>query len=116
MYSNLENLLFLTIHAYSEWNKVKFFWKNVQNLCEMPKYRKDIYEMGLPKPMYITCSNFQDFHNITVYEPCNYASNVAYFHVVTQICAHKPLWFLPYDHVKALLQGIVLCSHADMRA
>ena len=28
----------------------------------------------------------QDFHNITIYEPCNYASNVAYYHVVTQIC------------------------------
>jgi hypothetical protein len=44
---------------------------------------------------------------MTVYEPCNYASNVAYYHVVTQICAHAQLWYLPHDHVKAILQGTI---------
>merc|ERR1712107_13930 len=47
----------------------------------------------------------QDFHNITIYEPCNYVSNVAYYHVVTQICKHKGHWNMPNDHVRALLQG-----------
>ena len=28
----------------------------------------------------------QEYHNIGIYEPCNYASNVAYYHVATQIC------------------------------
>jgi len=47
----------------------------------------------------------QNFHNMTIYEPCNYASNVAYYHVVTQICKHKDLWNMPQDYVKAILQG-----------
>ncbi|XP_023321882.1 uncharacterized protein LOC111696503 [Eurytemora carolleeae] len=48
---------------------------------------------------------YQNFHNITIYEPCNYASNVAYYHVVTQICQHKDLWSMPKENVRALLQG-----------
>jgi len=31
----------------------------------------------------------QNYHNIGIYEPCNYASNVAYYHVVTSICKYQ---------------------------
>ena len=34
--------------------------------------------------------------NMPIYEPCNYASNVAYYHTVTEICA-KQDWALPRD-------------------
>jgi len=49
----------------------------------------------------------QEFHNMTIYEPCNYASNVAYYHVATQICQHKDLFDMPPDYVKGLVQGFV---------
>jgi hypothetical protein len=28
----------------------------------------------------------QDFHNMTIYEPCNYASNMAYYHMTNELC------------------------------
>eukprot|EP00095_Tigriopus_kingsejongensis_P008144 maker-scaffold196_size269943-snap-gene-1.33 protein:Tk08144 transcript:maker-scaffold196_size269943-snap-gene-1.33-mRNA-1 annotation:"hypothetical protein AURANDRAFT_63034" len=37
----------------------------------------------------------QIFHNVTIYEPCNYASNVPYYHVTTQVCDHWDLWAIP---------------------
>ena len=44
----------------------------------------------------------QDYHNITIYEPCNYASNVAYYHTSTQICDRINLgsWTSPMESVK----------------
>ncbi|XP_059085901.1 uncharacterized protein LOC131882685 [Tigriopus californicus] len=50
----------------------------------------------------------QIFHNITIYEPCNYASNVPYYHVTTQICDHWDLWNVPADVRHAL--GTVFAS------
>ena len=31
----------------------------------------------------------QDYHNIGIYEPCNYASNAAYYNVVTSISLYE---------------------------
>lgn len=47
----------------------------------------------------------QDYHNIEIYEPCNYASNLAYYHDVTMICAHKEGWNIPREYVVAMAQG-----------
>jgi len=55
----------------------------------------------------------QEFHNITIYEPCNYASNVAYYHVVTQMCQHTGEWSMPQDHVRALLQGFATLTQGS---
>ena len=30
-----------------------------------------------------------DLHDITVYEPCNWVSNMAYYHSVTAVCEHR---------------------------
>jgi len=47
---------------------------------------------------------YQNFHNIGIYEPCNYASNLAYYHVVTMICDHTE-WTLPKDYQVAMAQA-----------
>jgi len=47
---------------------------------------------------------FQEYHNIGIYEPCNYASNLAYYHVVTMICDHQE-WNLPIDYQLAMAQA-----------
>ena len=36
---------------------------------------------------------------MSIYEPCNYASNVAYYHTVTEICDHEG-WSLPMEEGK----------------
>ena len=46
----------------------------------------------------------QDYHNIGLYEPCNYASNVAYYHVVTSICDYQD-WSLPSPYQLAMAQS-----------
>jgi hypothetical protein len=38
--------------------------------------------------------------NILIYEPCNYASNIAYYHSTTRICDY-PNWSLNQDQLKA---------------
>jgi len=47
---------------------------------------------------------FQEYHNIGIYEPCNYASNLAYYHVVTMICDNTE-WTLPAMYQKAMAQA-----------
>merc|ERR1719348_1866237 len=47
---------------------------------------------------------FQDYHNIGIYEPCNYASNLAYYHVVTMICDNTE-WSLPREYTTAMAQA-----------
>ena len=37
----------------------------------------------------------QNYHDVVIYEPCNYASNVAYYHVTTQMCDHWDKWNIP---------------------
>ena len=51
----------------------------------------------------------QDYHNIGIYEPCNYASNLAYYHVVTMICDNKE-WSLPREYTTAMAQAFT-CNH-----
>ena len=38
----------------------------------------------------------QEFGQIPIWEPCNYASNLAYYHTVTEICKRES-WNLPLD-------------------
>eukprot|EP00462_Mataza_sp_D1_P019372 CAMPEP_0175127334 /NCGR_PEP_ID=MMETSP0087-20121206/4333_1 /TAXON_ID=136419 /ORGANISM="Unknown Unknown, Strain D1" /LENGTH=415 /DNA_ID=CAMNT_0016409309 /DNA_START=128 /DNA_END=1375 /DNA_ORIENTATION=- len=40
----------------------------------------------------------------TIYEPCNYVSNVAYYRVVPQLCDHTG-WTMEQADVRALIQG-----------
>lgn len=39
-----------------------------------------------------------------IYEPCNYASNLAYYRVVTSICAYQD-WGLDRDYQLAMAQA-----------
>ena len=39
----------------------------------------------------------QEYGNMPIFEPCNYASNVAYYHTATEICARK-VWNMPQRH------------------
>ena len=40
-------------------------------------------------------------YNVIVYEPCNFASNIAFYHSFTQTHDYKE-WTMPRDYVKAL--------------
>lgn len=41
----------------------------------------------------------QEYGNIPIWEPCNYASNIAYYHTTTEIC-NRPTWTLDAIAVK----------------
>ena len=38
----------------------------------------------------------QEYGSMPIFEPCNYASNLAYYHTATEICAKKQ-WALPQE-------------------
>ena len=46
----------------------------------------------------------QEYHNIGIYEPCNYASNLAYYHVVTSICQYEE-WAVSSEYQVAMAQA-----------
>ena len=39
----------------------------------------------------------QEFHGMVVYEPCNYASNVAYYHDATEMCKRQGSLSIPRE-------------------
>ncbi len=47
----------------------------------------------------------QDFENILIYEPCNYVSNVAFYHVSTEFCQHTGKFAFPSEYEVALGQA-----------
>jgi len=45
----------------------------------------------------------QEYGQIPIWEPCNYASNMAYYHTVTELCARKKeTWSMPEESVRAI--------------
>ena len=38
-------------------------------------------------------------------QPCNYASNMAYYRVVSQLCQHHGRWNIEEEYVRGLVQG-----------
>jgi len=46
----------------------------------------------------------QTYHNISIYEPCNYASNIAYYHVVVGICKYQH-WSVSSEYTLAMAQA-----------
>ena len=38
-------------------------------------------------------------------QPCNYASNMAYYRVAAQLCQHSGRWNIEEEYVRGLVQG-----------
>ena len=51
----------------------------------------------------------QPYQSMDIYEPCNYASNIPYYHITTQFCDHSPKWTFPAETLKAI--GTVFPIH-----
>ena len=47
--------------------------------------------------------------NMVIYEPCNYVSNVAYYHGATRICDY-PGFYIGEDYIKAMKRAFT--THA----
>ena len=39
----------------------------------------------------------QEFHGMVIHEPCNYASNVAYYHDATELCRSQASLSIPRE-------------------
>jgi len=44
------------------------------------------------------------FKDITIYEPCNFASNMAYYYMASGVCEYR-YWFLPKPFTRALVES-----------
>ena len=47
----------------------------------------------------------QELYGIIIYEPCNYASNIAYYHDATEICKNKGNLHIPGESSVAVIQA-----------
>ncbi len=47
----------------------------------------------------------QEYGDMLIFEPCNYASNLAYYHTVTEICGHKS-WTLDMEDGDTITSSI----------
>ena len=47
----------------------------------------------------------QDFHGMIIYEPCNYASNMAYYHDATEMCHNRDRISMSRDSFVAIVQS-----------
>ena len=45
---------------------------------------------------------------MVIYEPCNYVSNLAYYHVSTSMCDHNGNWNMDAESVRALGKKTIL--------
>ena len=56
----------------------------------------------------------QEFRGMVIYEPCNYASNVAYYHDATEMCKSQASLSIPREESRLfplrwlILRGIVV--------
>ena len=51
----------------------------------------------------------QEYGKIPIWEPCNYASNMAYYHTVTEICSRKE-WSMPEESGKFFVDNNFVCE------
>ena len=54
----------------------------------------------------------QAYGNMPITEPCNYASNIAYYHTVTEICGRKN-WNVPEPQVKAMASTFAILAQGS---
>merc|ERR1711935_233161 len=54
----------------------------------------------------------QEYGQMPIWEPCNYASNLAYYHTTTEICSRQQ-WNLPEDDVKAMAMTFAILAQGS---
>jgi len=54
----------------------------------------------------------QEYGSMPIFEPCNYASNLAYYHTATEIC-NKKQWALPQEQVDAMGMTFVILAQGS---
>ena len=55
----------------------------------------------------------QDFHNMIIYEPCNYASNMAYYHGATEMCYNKNKLSMSRESYVAMIQSFSFLAYGS---
>ena len=54
----------------------------------------------------------QEYGNMPIFEPCNYASNIAYYHTVTEICGRQN-WNVPKEQVTAMASTFAILAQGS---
>ena len=54
----------------------------------------------------------QEYGNMPIFEPCNYASNIAYYHTVTEICGRQD-WNVPDEQVTAMASTFAILGQGS---
>ena len=87
------------------WDKIHGYW--LSNGSEHNSMgRRDIWDDGRgekhdPRIMRRTPGYFGD-DKMLIYQPCNYVSNMAFYHSVTRICDYGDSWNFDTEYVRAL--------------
>ena len=84
-------------------------WKGFQDYCDHDGFGKDPWGSDR-HPFHEYNPTIQHFHKMVIYEPCNYASNVAYYHDVTEMCRHQNKLSMSRESYVAIIQSFTFLA------
>ena len=84
-------------------------WKGLLDYCDNDGFGKDPWGSDR-HPYHEYNPTMQHFHKMVVYEPCNYASNIAYYHDVTEMCHHQNRLSMSRESYVAIIQSFTFLA------
>ena len=80
-------------------------WQGMIDYFEMDGFEDDTWGSRNPnKTWFENNATLQD-NGIIIYEPCNYASNIAYYHPATELCQSKENLHISEESIIAIIQS-----------
>lgn len=84
-------------------------WRGLLDYCDNDGFGKDPWGSDRG-PWHEYNPTIQHFHEMVIYEPCNYASNIAYYHDVTEMCHHKNKLSMSRESYVSIIQSFTFLA------
>ena len=81
-------------------------WRGLIDYCDNDGYGSDPWG-SVPGPWYEYHATTTNFHEMIIYEPCNYVSPVAYYHAATEMCHNENKLAMSRDSYVAIIQSFI---------
>ena len=79
-------------------------WSGLVDFFENDGFEEDKWGGTVTVPAYHEYNVSTQSDGVVIYEPCNYASNLAHYHVVTSICQYEE-WAVSSEYQVAMAQA-----------
>ena len=72
-------------------------WSGLVDFFENDGFEEDKWGGTVTVPAYHEYNVSTQSDGVVIYEPCNYASNIAYYHDATEMCKHQDRLSIPRE-------------------